>query len=101
MGLDFAIDALYNSGWEQSPAPSGVCRHPDGRLYPSPPSVIGAFADAGFELSVRHIPVFDCYRAEWGNESGQAGAVVGQSADEAAVFALSQLRRQMATAAVV
>jgi hypothetical protein len=95
MGLEFAIDALYESGW--SPEGDGeVVVHGDGRAYPSSTLVRAAFRDAGFELSVRHIQLFDCYRAEWSDSSGQAGAVVGQSAEEAAVYALSQLRRQLA-----
>ena len=56
----------------------------------------GCFEDAGFELSVRHIQLFDCYRAEWRETAGGAsGAVVGQTADEASVYALSQLRRSL------
>lgn len=95
MGLDFAIDALYDTGWkgaEMSP------RHHDGRPYPSPDAVKAFFHEHGFELGVRHIQLFDCYRAEWRDADGQAGgAVVGQSAEEAAVYAMSQLRRQLTT----
>ncbi len=95
MGIDFAIDELYASGWTATD-PSACPKHQDGRPYPSVESVRGSFEDAGFELSVRHIQLFDCYRAEWREVSGgSSGAVVGQTADEAAVYALSQLRRSL------
>lgn len=96
MGLDFALDALYDTGWQSS---ATMPRLADGRVYPSLDTVHSQFAEAGFDLAVRHIQVFDCYRAEWRNAQGQpGGAVVGQSAEEAAVYALSQLRRQLAAA---
>jgi len=97
MGLDFAIDALYQTGWSDD-ASLTAKKYADGRPYPTSDSIAFAFAAAGYDLSVRHIQLFDCYRAEWRDMQGQAmGAVVGQSAEEAAVYALSQLRRQMAT----
>lgn len=96
MGLDFAIDELYASGWSSLDT-SGCSHHVDGRTFPSVETVRGAFAEAGFELSIRHVQLFDCYRAEWRDGRGEAvGAVVGQSEAEAAVYALSQLRRQVA-----
>ena len=96
MGLEFAIDALYETNFEASQA--SPCRtHSDGRPYPCLDAVEQCFATAGFGLSVRHIQLFHCYRAEWRDSSGQAaGAVVGQSAEEAAVYALSLLRREQA-----
>ncbi len=95
MGIDFAIDELYASGWT-APDADSCQKHQDGRPYPSLPSISAAFDEAGFELSVRHIQLFDCYRAEWRDASGAAGgAVVGQTEDEAAVYALSQLRRSL------
>jgi len=95
MGLDFAIDALYETGWSSAEARE-TRRHADGRAYPTEPLVRAFFAEQGYTLSVRHIQLFDCHRAEWTSESGQPqGAVVGQTADEAAVFAMSQLRRQL------
>lgn len=99
MGLDFAIDALYETGWSGQDSTTQV--HADGRVYPSMPSIQMAFAAAGFELSIKHIQLFDCYRAEWRDEHGQiAGAVVGQSADESAVYAFSQLRKQFSHTSV-
>jgi hypothetical protein len=99
MGLDFAIDALYDTGWhgsELKPLP----RHRDGRAYPSPEDVRGEFAEHGLDLSIRYVHLFDCHRAEWRDTAGTPqGAVVGQSAEEAAVFALSQLRRHLSDTA--
>jgi len=93
MGIDFAIDELYATGWT-SPDSDGCQKHQDGRPYPNLETVTGAFRDAGYELTVTHIQLFDCYRAEWRETSGGAsGAVVGQTEDEASVYALSQLRR--------
>jgi hypothetical protein len=96
MGLDFAIDELYATGW--SALDSSECsHHADGRTFPSVERIKREFGDAGFALSVRHIQLFDCYRAEWTDANGRAeGAVVGRSESEAAVYALSQLRRQVA-----
>ncbi|MBS0198489.1 MAG: hypothetical protein JSR77_17190 [Planctomycetes bacterium] len=98
MGLDFAIDALYETGWNCS-ATDRAERHVDGRQYPTPQSVAATFAEQGYDLTLRHIQLFDCYRAEWRDSQGHAaGAVVGQTAAEAAVYALSQLRRQLVAA---
>lgn len=94
MGLDFAIDELYATGWSALDS-SGCLRHADGRWYPSAERVTAEFSSAGFALSVRHIQLFDCYRAEWKDVlGGPLGAVVGRSPDEAAVYALSHLRRR-------
>ena len=98
MGLDFAIDALYETGWSADDAPA-CPHHADGRAYPTEQQVRKIFEDQGFDLTVRHIQLFDCYRAEWRDDQGQAvGAVVGQTAAEAAVYALSQLRRHLLSA---
>jgi hypothetical protein len=98
MGLDFAIDELYATGWSVLD-PAGCLRHDDGRSYPAVPRVQQEFASAGFDFSLRHVQLFDCYRAEWRDGSGSAaGAVVGRSEAEAAVYALSQLRRRLVPA---
>lgn len=93
MGLNFAIDELYASGW--SALNTAGCEYDtDGRAYPGVDRVTRDFADAGFQLSIRHVQIFDCYRAEWRDAQGQAaGGVVGQSETEAAVYALSRMRR--------
>lgn len=95
MGLDFAIDELYASGW--APLDSAGCEyHGDGRAFPTTARVRAEFAATGFTLTIRHIQLFDCYRAEWRDQSGgPTGAVVGRTEAEAAVYALSQLRRAM------
>jgi len=99
MGLDFAIDELYATGWTDL-SPEGCARHHDGRAYPSVTRVAQEFAEAGCTLRLRHIQLFDCTRAEWIDAGGAClGAVVGQHESEAAVYALSQFRRSMATRA--
>lgn len=93
MGLDFAIDLLYGTGWSGSDLLG--CEHsPSGRVFPGLKRVEREFADAGYRLRVRHIAAFDCHRAEWADASGRAvGGVVGSSEAEAAVYALATLRR--------
>lgn len=96
MGLDFAIDELYATGWLPLDT-SGCDHHRDGRAFPRLPRVADEFSSAGFSLTIRHVQLFDCYRAEWRDAAGDAaGAVVGHTESEAAVYALSQVRRQIA-----
>ena len=99
MGLDFAIDELYATGW--TALDSTDCDYlADGRCFPRISRVLKEFAEAGFELSLRHVQLFDCYRAEWRGQDGSAGgAVVGKAEAEAAVYALAQLRRQVLSGA--
>lgn len=98
MGLDFAIDQLYSTGWTEGD-PKHCSIFSDGRSYPRPEGVQAEFAAAGYELSLRQIQLFDCCRAEWRDASGSpVGAVVGHTEEEAAVYALSQLRRSLAAA---
>lgn len=98
MGLDFAIEELYASGWSALDT-SGCEYHSDGRAYPTLDRVRKAFNEHGYELLTRHVQLFDCYRAEWRDAQGHpCGAVVGQRENEAAVYALSQFRRQLAAA---
>lgn len=104
MGLGYAVDQLYATGW--SDLDSAGCAHDaDGRAYPSVARVEREFEQAGFVLSIRHVTAFDCYRAQWhapaaasGGPVNAGGAVVGQSEAEAAVYALAQLRRSLASA---
>lgn len=106
MGLDFAIDALYQTDFK--PWDAVDCKvHKDGRAYPTVQAVGECFERAGaglptssmnggYSLTIRHVQLFDCYRAEWRDGNGDVrGAVVGQTAEEAAVYALSLLRRQL------
>ena len=93
MNLDFSVDKLYETGWHADDA-NGCERLADGRLYPSVLKVQAAFAAQGFELAIRYVQLFDCYRAVWTDSNGAAcGAVVGADEREAAVYALAQLRR--------
>lgn len=94
MGIDFALDELYASGWTDLDS-AGCGHHTDGRGYPKIDRVREEFACAGFDFKLRRVELFKCYRAEWADASGEVrGAVVSQSDVEAAVFALAQFRRQ-------
>jgi hypothetical protein len=103
MNLEFSVDKLYESGWSAGGAVagggSGLERLPDGRVYPSLLKTQEIFAAAGYELAIRYVQLFDCYRAVWTDRTGAAaGAVVGSDEREAAVYALAQLRTSMAVA---
>lgn len=93
--LDLAIDELYATGW--SALDSTGCQHrTDGRVFPSIVRAQKEFAQLGFELVIRFVQLFDCYRAEWSDANGNpAGAVVGSSEIEAAIYALAQLRQAL------
>lgn len=99
MGLNFAIDELVSTGWSGLDS-SGCGFDGDGRSFPLPARVRNEFAQAGFNLSIETLDRFKCVRASW-REVGNprdAGAVVSHSEEEAAVFALAQLRRSLMTA---
>lgn len=96
MGLNFAIDELYATGWSALDS-TGCDYAPDGRPFPTVTRCAGEFASAGFDLAIRYVQLFDCYRAEWRDGSGvAAGGVVGATESEAAVYALAQMRRAAA-----
>lgn len=100
MGIEFSIDELYATGWSALDT-LGCEHHADGRAFPKPSRVSQEFDSAGFDFSVRHIQLFDCYRAEWTDRnSRETGAVCGQSESETAVYALSQLRRSLMVPAI-
>lgn len=95
MGLDFAIDELYATGWNELDS-AGCEYHTDGRVFPRLERICDEFAACGKTLTVRHVELFNCYRAEWRDATGaMEGAVVGHSASEASVYALSQFRRAL------
>lgn len=99
MGLEFAIEELYASGWSTLDSTGCSCGG-DGRLFPSVDRVRAEFKAAGLELTLRRVELFDCFRAEWRLIDGQAeGAVVGRDEPEAAVYALAQMRRAAAHSA--
>ncbi|HVU64242.1 MAG TPA: hypothetical protein VHC70_09720 [Phycisphaerales bacterium] len=99
MGIAIALDELLATGW--SGLDSTGCSFDNvGRAYPAVQRVQQEFNAAGFELSLNHNDKFKVYGAEW-REAGSkdvAGAVVSNSREEAAVYALAQLRRSLATA---
>ncbi len=104
MNLEFSVDKLYETGWLPEPASiaanAGLERLSDGRFYPSVLKIQEIFAAAGYELAIRYVQLFDCYRAVWSDRAGAAaGAVVGADECEAAVYALAQLRKSSAPAA--
>lgn len=93
MGLEFAIEELYATGWTALDS-AGCVHHSDGRMYPSLDRAGQECRAAGFDLAVRHVPAFGCYQAQLLDKQGTPlGSVVGQSEHEAAVYALAQLRR--------
>lgn len=101
MSLEFAVERLYQVGWV--PASGRLLQSlEDGRLYPSPTEIRREFTEAGLKLTVRHVSLFNCYRAEWSSaeEPVRGGYCVGATEAEALVFALAQLveSREFATA---
>ncbi len=106
MNLEFSVDKLYETGWQpecgplSSVLPPGLERLPDGRPYPALLKIQEIFASHGFELAIRFVQLFDCYRAVWSDQTGAAqGAVVGSDEREAAVYALAQFRKNIAAVA--
>lgn len=98
MSLAIAIDELRSTGWTNMDS-AGCSFDADGRSYPGAVRVKQEFAAAGFELELARVDRYNCVRATWREAGGKAaGTVVGQSHDEAAVFALAQLRRSLAAA---
>jgi hypothetical protein len=99
MGISIALDELLATGW--SGLDSSRCTFDEsGRAFPTVQNVHQEFAGAGFDLLITHAAAFDCYRAEW-REAGAAtiaGSTVSRSQEEAAVYALAQLRRSLAAA---
>jgi hypothetical protein len=101
MSLTYAVERLYQTGWTE------LCgceleSLPDGRRYPSILAVQREFARAGLELSIKHNLIFKCARATWApagepldpshTPDSRHGTVVGACQNEAAVYALAQLR---------
>jgi hypothetical protein len=111
MNLDYAVERLYEVGWETSES-IDIETLADGRKFPSVIAVQREFARAGLELSIKHNLMFKCFRATWRpagdplDERHAAdekhGTVIGACEREAAVYALAQLlaareARQLAT----
>ena len=91
MNLEIAVERLYETGWIPS-VEQDLRRLPDGRSYPSPQSIQVEFTRAGLTLAIKHNLIFGCHRATWDPGSLPGGTVVGSCEEEAAVFALAQLR---------
>jgi hypothetical protein len=101
MILSYAVDRLYEAGW-QAWVDEGGEHLPDGRPFPSVMAVQREFSRAGLELAIKHNMMFNCYRATWaplGEPLDPAhaaderhGTVIGACEREAAVYALAQLR---------
>ncbi len=100
MGLEIAVDELYSTGW--SGLDSAGCVHDtDGRWYPTVERVRREFGSAGFDFEVDQADGYDVYRGRWQGPAGEdGGSVVGHTAEEAAVYALAQHRRQLVATGV-
>ena len=104
MNLDYAVDRLYESGWAPVFGNSDPYDTlPDGRSFPGIDSIRREFERAGLKLVFKHNMVFDTHRATWSplnelndstpaQEARRFGTVIGSSEQEAAVYALAQLR---------
>ncbi len=107
MSIAIAVDRLYEGGWLPSEEME-LDRLPNGLRFPSVEAVRREFARAGLDLSLKQNLMYSCYRAAWvpKGESldqtfeadGRHGTAVGNCEREAAVHALSQLRRALAEA---
>ncbi|MEO1130275.1 MAG: hypothetical protein AAFX05_11305 [Planctomycetota bacterium] len=101
MGLDIAIEELYATGWSSLDT-TGHEYSPGGKLYPTVERVEQEFHTTGRELTIRKVDLFDCFRAEWTQPDGTVeGGIVGATREEAAVYALAQLRRSAGTPAAM
>lgn len=99
MGLDFAIDELYSSGWAALDT-AGCKPSGDGRWVPGIDRIRDELARLGLTLRTKHVQLFDCVRAEWLDADGRVlGSVVGSTELEAGVYALAQVRRTVAATA--
>ena len=101
MNLTFAVERLLETGWSAD-GESNLQHLPDGRPFPGVPAVRRQFERAGLKLELKQNFMFNCCRATWA-PYGEAidpdhaaderhGTVVGSCENEAAVYALAQLR---------
>ena len=106
MKLNYAVERLYQTGWNPGQKDLELDRLEDGRRFPSVIAVQREFARAGLELAIKHNLMFNCFRATWApvgeplDEKHAAdevhGTVIGACQREAAVYALAQLREAVA-----
>ena len=114
MNLDYAVDRLYQVGWNPADASGVQLEHlPDGRSFPTVSAVQRQFADAGLELSLKANDAFRCVRATWAPvarnrrdaqqlpEHARTGTVVASCEREAAVYALATLTAAQAQAPIL
>ena len=99
MGLTFAVDQLYATGWSAGPA-SSFPLDDLGRPYPTREFVDTTFARMGRCLRLTRSSAFGCVTATWTDDLGGTFAVTGSCEAEAAVYALSRLRRDLTSASV-
>ena len=102
MNLTYAFERLLDTGWSLAEFDGELQRLPDGRSYPTIAAVRREFARAGLDLSLKMNFMFNCCRATWAPagetidpdhaEDDRHGTVVGSCENEAAVYALAQLR---------
>ena len=92
MGLEYAIDELYSSGWGTLDT-TGCQFGPDGRVFPGMERIAREFRQDVCELEIMEVPEFGCFCAEWLQNGEKAGSVVSETAHEAAVYALARHRR--------
>jgi hypothetical protein len=105
MNLEYAVERLYNAGYEVA-GDIDLEHLPDGRPFPSLIAIQRVFARAGLELSIKHNLMFNCYRATWAPigepldehaaPDERHGTVIGACQREAAVYALAHLREAQA-----
>ncbi len=99
MGIEFAIDELYSSGWSTLDT-TGCQFGPDGRVYPGMARIEREFRADGHDIAIAEVPEFGCFCAEWTADEEKVGSVVSETAHEAAIFALARHRRQRQLATV-
>ncbi|MFT3789129.1 MAG: hypothetical protein QM770_23625 [Tepidisphaeraceae bacterium] len=85
MSIAYAVERLYQTGWH--PDDNEIDFLPDGTPLPSVNAVKRAFTRAGLELTLKQNQLFHCVHASWGEHTS-----VGQTDQEAAVWALAQFR---------
>ena len=110
MNLTFAVERLLETGWS-AVGESHLEHLPDGRPYPSVLAVRREFEREGLNLELKQNFMFNCCRATWAPkgerpdpdhaEDDRHGTVVGSCENEAAVYALAQLRASVQDRALV